>query len=605
MSGSLELAIKNICREYGNNRTRMMDIVRAVQEKFGCVSSQALDTIARETATHRVEVEGVVTFYSFFSTKPKGKVVIRLCNDVVDRMMGLAAVAEAFEKELGIGFGQTTKDGQITLEYTACIGLSDQAPAALINDVPVTYLTPEKVKAVVKVLKDTGDPRALVNVYGDGNNAHPLVRSMVLNNIRKRGPVIFADLEEGAAIKKALEMSPKEVINEVKNARLRGRGGAGFPTGMKWEFTRAALGDRRYVVCNADEGEPGTFKDRVILTECPDLLFEGMTIAGYAIGAEMGILYLRGEYAYLQQLLDSVLAKRREHGLLGKNVAGKQGFHFDIRIQMGAGAYVCGEETALLSSAEGQRGEPRQRPPFPAQKGYLQAPTVINNVETFCCAARILDKGASWFAAMGSKGSPGTKLLSVSGDCKKPGVYELPYGITITELLAEVAGEGAKAVQIGGPSGQCIGPKLCSRTVCYDDLATGGAVVVFGPQRDILEVAHGYMDFFVDESCGWCTPCRVGNVLLKNKLEQIIAGQGTPDDLTYLKELGETVKTTSRCGLGQTSPNPILTTLANFREDYEKRVKPAKDGLQPTFDLRASVSDAVQIAGREPVHFED
>jgi [NiFe] hydrogenase diaphorase moiety large subunit len=520
-------------------------------------------------------------------------------------MAGMKAVADAFRQELGIDFGQTTKDGRITLEYTACIGLSDQAPAALVNDVPVTFLTGEKVREIVATLKKTGDPKSLIKDYGDGNNAHPLVRSMVRNNIRKKGAVIFADLAPGAAIGKALKMSPKEVINEVKNARLRGRGGAGFPTGLKWEFTRGATGDQRYVLCNADEGEPGTFKDRAILTECPDLLLEGMTIAGYAIGAETGVLYLRAEYAYLYAFLQHVLAERRKKGLLGKNVGGKQGFNFDVRIQLGAGAYVCGEETALLSSCEGQRGEPRSRPPFPAQKGYLAAPTVINNVETYCCAARILDQGASWFAAMGSKGSPGTKLMSVSGDCKKPGVYEVPYGITVNELLADVAGEGAQAVQIGGPSGQCIGPEQCTRTLCYDDLATGGSIMVFGPQRDVLAVAHGFMEFFTEESCGWCTGCRVGNVLLKNKLGDILAGRGAPEDLPYLKELGETIKVTSRCGLGQTSANPVLTTLANFRGLYEARVKKVTDGRQPTFDLRAAVSDAVKIAGREPVHFED
>jgi [NiFe] hydrogenase diaphorase moiety large subunit len=312
------------------------------------------------------------------------------------------------------------------------------------------------------------------------------------------------------------------------------------------------------------------------------MLFEGMTIAGYAIGAEVGILYLRGEYAYLRKLLEKILKERRDKNLLGKNILGKTGFNFEITIQMGAGAYICGEETALISSCEGLRGDPKTRPPFPAQKGYLDNPTAVNNAETLCCVTRILEMGGAWFAETGSKGSPGTKLLSISGDCKLPGVYELPFGIKMLDLLKEVGAEDAQAVLVGGPSGQIIGANDYNRTICYDDLATGGAIVVFGPERNMIEIAAEYMGFFVEESCGYCTPCRVGNVLLKKYLDKILAGAGEPEDLDILKQLGESIKLTSRCGLGQTSPNPVLTTLKNFRKDYESKVKKAKDGMQPT-----------------------
>jgi len=274
---------------------------------------------------------------------------------------------------------------------------------------------------------------------------------MVMNNIRKTGPVVLDAYTNGSGLRKALAMTPAEVIRDVKTSRLRGRGGAGFPTGMKWDFTRQAPGTSRYVLCNADEGEPGTFKDRAILTECADLMLEGMTIAGYAVGSEHGILYLRGEYAYLQPLLESVLKARRKQGLLGKDICDKKGFNFDIRIQLGAGAYICGEETALISSCEGRRGDPKNRPPFPAQKGYLGCPTTVNNAETFCCVARILEKGPGWFAQMGSKGSPGTKLLSVSGDCARPGIYEVPFGITLKDLLALVGAEETLAVSPPAP----------------------------------------------------------------------------------------------------------------------------------------------------------
>jgi [NiFe] hydrogenase diaphorase moiety large subunit len=598
------MAVRRICEAYGRDRTRMMDIVRDVQSRFGGVSGAAMDAIAREVSTHRVEVESVVSFYAFFSERTKGKIVIRVCNDVIDQMNGMDRVARAFSEELGIGFGETTADGKFTLEYTPCIGMSDQAPAALVNDVVVTNLTSDRARAIVRRLRENADPDRLVEKLGDGNNAHHLVHAMVMNNIGTRGPVIFAPFPSGEALRKAVAMTPTEVIRDMKTARLRGRGGAGFPTGMKWEFCRAAPGKKRYVICNADEGEPGTFKDRVILTECPDLLFEGMTIAGYAIGSDTGILYLRGEYAYLRALLEHVLAERRKSGLLGQNVCGKAGFHFDIRIQMGAGAYVCGEETALISSCEGLRGDPKNRPPFPAQKGYLGLPTVVNNVETLCCVARILEKGAGWFAQLGSKGSPGTKLLSISGDCKSPGVYEVPFGITLADVLKMVGAEDAAAVQVGGPSGQMVGPKDFGRIICYDDLATGGSIMVFGPERNVLKVAEQFLEFFIDESCGYCTPCRVGNVLLKERLSRIIAGKGEPADLDYLQDLGETIKTTSRCGLGQTSANPVLTTLKNFRPVYEALVRPNVDGLQPTFELHAAVSDAERIAGRASLHQE-
>ncbi len=573
----------------------MMDIVQEVQARFGCVSGEALNLIAAATGVHRVEVEGVVSFYTFLSGRPKGRMVIRVCDDIVDEMSGMRPVAEAFSQELGIPFGGTTPDGQFSLEYTACIGLSDQAPAALINDVPVTYLSSDKAREIVAALRRHGDPRKLVHRLGDGNNAHPLVRSMVHNSIRSKGPIVFAPFEDGSALRKAIAMSPVEVIRDIKTSRLRGRGGAGFPTGMKWEFVRAAEGEPKYVFCNADEGEPGTFKDRVILTEYSGLLFEGMTIAGYAMGAQLGILYLRGEYAYLRLLLEHFLDERRRRGLLGRNILGRAGFDFDIRIQMGAGAYVCGEETSLISSCEGRRGDPKNRPPFPAQRGYLGKPTAVNNVETFCCVARILDQSPGWFAQIGSRQSAGTKLFSVSGDVASPGVYEYPFGVRLRQVLEEVGAESPIAVQIGGPSGQMVGPADFDRTICYDDLATGGSMIVFGPERDPVYIAKRFLDFFAHESCGYCTPCRVGTELMRKKLAAILDGRGEADDLPYLEDLARTVKFTSRCGLGQTAPNPVLSTLKNFRDAFERRCPARQEGRRAAFDLAAATAEAESI----------
>ncbi len=602
MSASTEKRIRDLCRGLGKNDHRLLDAAEAVQREFGCVDSAAMGVIAREMGVQRVEVEGVVYLYASLSERPLGKVVIRLCDDVIDRMKGADEVAAAFRDELGIDFGETTGDGKITLQSVACIGMSDQAPAALINDTVVTYLRADQARSIVRQLLEDPDPTKLVGRLGDGNNAHDLVRSMIYNNVRQVGKVVLAGMKTGAGLKNALAMSPVEVINDVKTSRLRGRGGAGFPTGMKWEFTRAADGDAKYVLCNADEGEPGTFKDRVILTEQPELCLEGMAIGGYAVGAQHGILYLRAEYAYLREFLQRTIQKMRDRKRLGRSILGRDGFDFDIEIRMGAGAYVCGEETALIRSCEGRRGDPKTRPPFPAQKGYLDCPTTVNNVETFCNVARILERGPGWFAKIGSPASKGTKLLSISGDCSKPGVYEVPFGIRLAEVLELCRATDVAAVQMGGPSGHLVGPVDFDRPICYDHLATGGSLMIFDSTRDLWDIVGQFMEFFADESCGYCTPCRVGNVLMKERVDRLLAGQGVPEDLDYLEHLATTIKSGSRCGLGQTSPNPVLSVLKSFPEACRKKVRESESTFQPTFDIRAALGEAEEIAGRETAY---
>jgi [NiFe] hydrogenase diaphorase moiety large subunit len=595
MTTPMNSVVSEVCRSVGNDPARLMDVACAIQARLGCVSPEAMEEIHRVLGVPRLAVQSLVSFYSFLSESPKGRIVIRLCDDVVDRLSGYDRVARAFSEELGIGLGQTTPDGAFTLERTACIGMSDQEPAALVNDVPVTELSSDRARELVAELRAHMTPARLVKKLGDGMNAHELVRSMVKNNIRAAGPIVLTEARRGEAIRKAAAMSPNEVIRAVKTARLRGRGGAGFPTGIKWEMTRAASGERKFVLCNADEGEPGTFKDRVLLTELPDRVFAGMTIAGYAIGAREGVLYLRGEYAYLRRYLEDVLERRRADGLLGRRIAARHSFDFDIRIQMGAGAYVCGEETALLNSCEGLRGDPRNRPPFPAQRGYLGCPTVVNNVETLACVTRILEAGPATFCEHGSKQSAGTKLLSISGDVGLPGVYEVPFGITVREVLALCQGRDAAAIQIGGPSGRMIGPADFERTICYDDVPTGGAFVVFGPGRNPIEIARWYMEFFEDESCGYCTPCRVGNVLLLKGLDRVLSGRGEPADLAQFEAIARTMRAASRCGLGQTSFNPVITTLQAFRPLYDSLVSEHPQGFRRSFDLAAAVAEAERI----------
>ena len=374
-----------------------------------------------------------------------------------------------------------------------------------------------------------------------------------------------------AGLRAALAKDRPRIISDISASGLKGRGGAGFPTAVKWNFAAAAQADKKFVICNADEGEPGTFKDRVILQEHADLVFEGMTIAGKAIGAHEGILFLRGEYTYLRGHLEAALAGRRERNLLGKGILGSD-LDFDIRIFMGAGAYICGEETALIEALEGFRGEPRNRPPFPVNTGFLGRPSIVNNVETLAWAACIMGQGPEWFRSHGTEKSTGRKIFSVSGDCARPGVYEFPMGLTVADLLREVGGEDAKAAQIGGAAGQCVPAKDFGRSIAFEDIPTGGSVIVLGPQRDMLDVLHNFLEFFVDESCGQCAPCRLGTNKLLEGLEMLRNGTCS---MAYLKELcslGETMQVASKCGLGQSSPNAFLSVVANFREELMGRI---------------------------------
>ncbi len=576
--------ISQVAEEFGRSPARLLDVARGVHARLGHLSEESIGFIAEALGLERVRVRDTISFYHFFARQPRGRSTVYLCNAVVERMKGADAVAKAFEEATGVKMGETTPDNAISLAYTACIGLSDQAPSALVNGIPLTNLTPADVPMIVETLRK-------------GEDVSSLPQAKVKKNLLKRGDIVFGAMDPGAAIRKALALSPVELINEMSVSRLRGRGGAGFPTSMKWSFCRTAKGEAHYVVCNADEGEPGTFKDRVILTECPDLLFEGMTVAGYAIGAKKGFLYLRAEYEYMLARLETVLARRRDAGLLGTNILGK-GFDFDIRIQVGGGAYVCGEESALIESLEGKRGAPRDRPPFPVQKGYRNQPTSVNNVETLCCAARIVEKGGAWFSAFGYEDSKGTKALSISGDCERPGVYEVEYGMTLQDMLDMVGARNVQAIQFGGPSGQCIAPDGFGRRLDFDDLATGGSVIIFGEDRDLLEYMRQFTEFFTEESCGWCAPCRVGTTLLLKGLEKILEGSGTKSDLEALKKLGATVKAMSRCGLGQTAANPILTTMENFPGLYEARL--SKDEFIPSFDLAKALEEGCAVTGRNP-----
>jgi len=593
--------VVKVLDQFHHDPVRLMDILLTIQAEVDYIPEECIPDIADALNLSDADVEQTISFYHFFSTQPTGKYTIYLNNSVTANMMGREKVVRAFEQEAGCSFGSVSEDGLIGLFHTSCIGMSDQEPAALINGKVFPNLTAFRVKEIVRDMRKGLTPEDMyTSTFGDGRNSSPLLQSLVRNNIQRIGPILNLKYKPGKVLlKKVALMTPQDVIREIKISHLRGRGGAGFPTGLKWEFCRKTAGEQKFVFCNADEGEPGTFKDRVILTEKPEMVFEGMTIAGYAIGAKNGILYLRYEYKYMEAYLEDVLMQLRRKHLIGKNAAGIDGFDFDISIQFGAGAYVCGEESALIESAEGKRGEPRPRPPFPVEKGYLGFPTVVNNVETLCATVKIIQNGGEWYQSMGTPESHGTKVLSISGDCKYPGIYELEWGFSVADILKMAGAERTAAVQVGGPSGTLVGPDMFDHILCYSDLATGGSLIIFDDTRDLLkEVVMNFTEFFIEESCGSCVPCRNIPKLLHRKLEKIILGRGTMNDLTEIEEWGDIMKI-NRCGLGHTAANPMLSSVRNFRHLYEDKIKRGID-YTSGFDLQEAIKESCDFVERVP-----
>ena len=594
---------------HGRDRTGLLDMLWEVQRRIGYISAEAAAAIADRLAMSVEDVLETATFYHFFHTAPAGRHRIYLSNTVIAKMHRYDEVYAALERETGVRFGEPASP-EFGLFETACIGLSDQEPAMLVDGVVFTDLTPESVGEIVAGLKGGSTAEELANPRGLPRDDRAYVEALSGSTVYTTGPVFFrGETDHESLLARCRAQSSDEVIATLTASGLRGRGGAGFPTGIKWQTCRAAPGASKYIICNADEGEPGTFKDRALLTHEPDTVFAGMAIAAHAVGAAgadsaavpvHGIVYLRAEYAYLADYLESRLAALRERGVLGHSVDGSGGF--DIRIQLGAGAYICGDESALIESCEGKRGTPRLKPPFPVQRGYLGMPTVVNNVETFAAAAHIVDYGADWFAAMGVPGSTGTRLLSVSGDCAAPGIYEVEWGTTLRSVLDMIGAHDARAVQISGPSGEMLSVAAdADRVLGYDDLSCNGSFMVFDGGRDLLDVVGDFMQFFVDESCGICVPCRAGNVLLRQKVALVADGQATSSDLDEMVAWGGVVAHTSRCGLGATSPNPILTTLTKFPEIYPVRPRATVADLLPSFDPQAELTDhAAAVAQLAP-----
>lgn len=581
--------IDQVLARHGRDGTRLMQILRETQEALNWLAPATLTRIADGVGWPRAQVSGTAAFYSFFHTRPRGKYCVLWSDNITDRMLGNAELMDAMCKKLWLEPGRVSEDGLVSVNTTSCTGLCDQGPALLVNYRAMPRMTPTKLGEVVGMIRN----EVPVSEW-------PAEWFAIEDNIRRKDILLGHQLQNGQALQAALQRGAEATLAEIKSGRLRGRGGAGFSTGLKWEACRNASGTgpnpAHYVVCNADEGEPGTFKDRVLLSSYADLVFEGMSIAGYVVGAKKGLLYLRGEYRYLLEALESALAARRATNLLGSNILGK-GFDFDIEIHLGAGAYVCGEESALIESLEGKPGRPRIRPPFPVTRGYLDQPTTVNNVETLASACLISAHGGAWYAAHGTEKSAGSKILSVSGDCERPGIYEYPYGVTVRQVLDDCGATDSQAVQISGPSGICVAAEEFGRRIAFEDLPTAGAFMVFDETRDMFEVARNFAHFFAHESCGFCTPCRVGTTLVRNLMDKIARGHGSPYDINELFKLHRVMQGASHCGLGNSACNPMFDTLNKFRPAYERRLKSLD--YEPAFDLDAALSQARQMTGRD------
>ncbi|GAB4171015.1 MAG: hypothetical protein Fur0039_10850 [Rhodocyclaceae bacterium] len=575
-----------IVARWNADPANLVQILRNVQESCDCIPSAALDGLAALLGVPRLRIEATASFYSFFHAESHGAYEILFSDNVIDHMCGKAELQQYLCERLWLEPRKLSEDGLVFVDDTADIGLADQAPAMLVNGYAVASLDKARLDLVAELIR-----------AGKALADWPRMLFEIPDNVRKAGPLLGEPFAPGAALRAAIERGPDATLSEIEGANLRGRGGAGFRTATKWASCRKAEGRAHYVVCNADEGEPGTFKDRVLLASHADLVIEGMTVCARVIGARAGLLYLRGEYRNLLEKLEAVLARRREQGLLGARILGEPGFDFDITIHLGAGAYVCGEESALIESLEGKPGKPRNRPPFPDRCGYRNQPTVVNNVETFACAAKIAEHGAARFAAAGTAASAGTKLICVSGDCKRPGIYEFPFGITVRRILIECGAEDAHAVQVSGPSGTCISYREFDRRIAFEDLPTAGAFMVFSRERDMFEVARNFTRFFAHESCGFCTPCRVGTTLLRNTMDKLHAGKGSAYDMNEMKDIMHVLRGMAHCGLGHTAANPVVQTMEKFPDAYERRMK--RLDFEPAFDLDAALSTARLITGRD------
>jgi NADH-quinone oxidoreductase subunit F len=587
MSSQLTARFDKLASAYPVQRSALVPMLLYAQDEFGYISDEMIAEIARRLDLPTVAVEETLEYYSMLHRKPVGKYHVQVCTSVACMLRGGTELLERAKKRLEIGHKETTEDGVFSLEEVECIGACTGAPAMQVNYDFYENLTPVKFDKIIESL-DLGrkeEPEAVIS-----GALHPREQGEI-PVISKRWGIadstkIDVFLQNGGyqALEKALkQMTPETIIDEVKKSNLRGRGGAGFPTGMKWSFVPKDSPKARYVICNADESEPGTCKDRPLMEMDPHQLIEGMVIAGRAIGSHLGFIYIRGEYRYVLDIVQKALTEAYLRGYLGKNIL-DSGFDFDLLVHTGAGAYECGEESALMESLEGKRGYPRIKPPFPAVVGLYGCPTIINNVETLSAVPTIILGGGEAYANLGTPKNGGTRLLCVSGHVKKPGIYEIPLGMNMKEFIYGMAGgitggKKLKAVIPGGSSCPLMTADEIDIPMDYDSVAKAGSMlgsggmVVMDEDTCMVDMARRIMHFYAHESCGWCIPCREGTTWLRKMLERIHAGFGREQDIDMLSELSKNILGRSFCPLGDAAAMPTISIVQKWRGEFEEHLR--------------------------------
>jgi NADH-quinone oxidoreductase subunit F len=555
----------------GRSREALLPLLHEVQSVIGWLPGDVQEEIGKTLHVPLADIHGVVEFYTMFYNEPTAKRVIRVCEDPACYLANGEAVMRAIETKLGLHHGETSEDGSITYEHVPCLGMCELAPVALNGEKLAGELTAD---AVDDFLNGTY-PEPQAKVYGS-----PLLTLARLGQVDPSSLDDYLAHDGYKGLRKAVAMEPEAVIEAVEASGIVGRGGAMFPTGRKWRFTRGAEGGSKHIVVNADESEPGTFKDRCLMEEDPFAVVESATLAGYAVGAEQGWIFVRGEYPRSYNRLKAAVAQARVAGYLGQDILGKNGFNFDIEIRQGAGAYICGEETALFEAIEGKRGFPRIKPPFPTTHGLFMQPTAVNNVETLIAALVAFQMGADEWKKHGTEQSPGTKLFCLSGHVAKPGIYEVPFGLTIRELIDLAGGvPNGKAIQgvmMGGAAGAFIGPEQLDMPLTYEDARANniplgsGVVMVFDETADLRQALYQLARFFAHESCGKCFPCQLGTQRQMEILDRIAHNGGPqPTDKETLLDVGFTMTETSLCGLGQTAAATVVSAIKLWPELVE------------------------------------
>jgi len=583
LSPQLGARFEKLQNAYPLKRSALIPMLMYAQDEAGYVSDEMIEEIAQRLELRTIQVEETLAYYSMLRRKPVGKHHVQVCTNVACMLRGGYEILEQAKKRLEIGHKETTNDGVFSLEEVECIGACTGAPAIQINYDFYENLTPKQFDRIIEELDAGKNPVPVSVISGALHERDPQETPLIskrwgIKDSRKID--VYLQNDGYQALEKALQqMTPESIIDEVKKSSLRGRGGAGFPTGMKWSFVPKDSPKARYVICNADESEPGTCKDRPLMEMDPHQLIEGMVIAGRAIGAHQGFIYIRGEYRYVLDLVEEAIEEAYQRGYLGKNILGS-GFDYDLLIHTGAGAYECGEESALMESLEGKRGYPRIKPPFPAVVGLYGCPTVINNVETLSAVPAIIREGGEAYANRGTPKNGGTRLLCVAGHVNKPGIYEIPLGMNMKKFIYEMAGgipngKKLKAVIPGGSSCPLLAADEIDLPMDYDSVAKAGSMlgsggmVVMDEDTCMVDMARRIMHFYAHESCGWCIPCREGTVWLRKMLERFHAGLGRSEDIDLVSELAKNMLGRTFCPLGDAAALPTISIVQKFRSEFE------------------------------------